>query len=110
MVDTRHDHPNRDMLRDLAEGRIDVAVMWGPLGGPLAQDYGDALVVTPLLGEEGPPRLFYRITMGVRQGDDAWKRELNGLIAKLQPQIDAILRAAGVPLLDDMGTAPKPGG
>jgi quinoprotein dehydrogenase-associated probable ABC transporter substrate-binding protein len=108
MVDTRHDHPNRDMLRDLAEGRIDVAVMWGPVGGPLAKAYGDDLVVTPLLAEAGAPRLFYRITMGVRQGEDNWKRALNVLIADLQPEIDTILREYGVPLLNDMGTAAKP--
>ena len=65
------------MLADLAAGRLDAAVMWGPIGGPLAAGAGDALVVTPLLHEEGAPRLVYRITMGVRQGEDVWKRELN---------------------------------
>ena len=48
--------------------------------------------------------------MGVRQGEDVWKRELNSTIRKLQPEIDAILRSYGVPLLDDMGTALKPEG
>ena len=66
--------------------------MWGPVGGPLAKAAGDALVVTPLLAEQGAPRLFYRITMGVRQGEDVWKRELNATIRELQPEIDAILR------------------
>ena len=53
---------------------------------------GRRLVMTPLLAEPGSPRLFYRITMGVRQGEDVWKRELNALIRELQPEIDAILR------------------
>ncbi len=56
------------------------------------------------------PHLFYRITMGVRQGEDAWKRELNSLIRRNQDRIDAILRDAGVPLLNDMGTELKSGG
>jgi quinoprotein dehydrogenase-associated probable ABC transporter substrate-binding protein len=107
MVDPRHERPNEEMLVDLAEGRIDAAVMWGPAGGPLARAYGDALVVTPLLGEVGAPRLYYRITMGVRQGEDVWKRELNSAIRELQPEIDAILTQFGVPLVDDMGTALK---
>jgi polar amino acid transport system substrate-binding protein len=64
-------------------------------------------VVTPLLGETSP-RLAYRITMGVRPGEDRWKRELNSTIRKLQPEIDAILRRWGVPLLNDEGTALKP--
>ena len=42
------------------------------------------------------------------QGEDAWKRELNSLIRRHQAEIDAILREAGVPLLNDMGTELKP--
>ena len=45
--------------------------------------------------------------MGVRQGEDRWKRELNSKIRELQPEIDAILAGYGVPLVNDMGTAPK---
>jgi quinoprotein dehydrogenase-associated probable ABC transporter substrate-binding protein len=108
MVDTRYEHPNRQMLDDLLAVKIDVALMWGPIGGPLAKPRGDELVVTPLIGDPDPPRLAYRITMGVRPGEDRWKRELNSTIRKLQPQIDAILRRWGVPLLNDDGTALKP--
>ncbi len=108
MVDTRHFHPNEDMLADLAAGRIDAALMWGPIGGPLVKARGDGLVVTPLLNDPMSPRLFYRITMGVRNGEDRWKRQLNSTIRKLQPEIDAILRDYGVPLLNDDGTALKP--
>jgi quinoprotein dehydrogenase-associated probable ABC transporter substrate-binding protein len=108
MVDTRFEHPNQQMLDDLIAGKIDAALMWGPIGGPLAKPRGDALKVTPLLGDPTPPRLAYRITMGVRPGEDRWKRELNSTIRKLQPEIDAILRRWGVPLLNDDGTALKP--
>lgn len=107
MVDTRLYHPNEDMLADLAGGKIDAALMWGPIGGPLAKGYDGALVATPLLHETQGPRLFYRITMGVRPGEDRWKRTLNSEIRKLQPQIDQILAGFGVPLLNDDGTALK---
>lgn len=107
MVDTRHEHPNSEMIAELMAGELDAAVQWGPAGGPLARAEGDALKVTPLIGEEGSPRLFYRITMGVRQGEDVWKRELNTQIRALQPEIDAILTDFGVPLVNDMGTAMK---
>jgi quinoprotein dehydrogenase-associated probable ABC transporter substrate-binding protein len=107
MVDTRHEHPNSEMIAELIAGELDAAVQWGPAGGPLARAEGDALKVTPLIGEEGSPRLFYRITMGVRQGEDVWKRELNTQIRALQPEIDAILTDFGVPLVNDMGTAMK---
>jgi len=106
VVDRRHESPNEKMLDDLAAGEIEAALMWGPIAGPLAQARG-GLTVTPLLKETLPPRLFFRITMGVRQGELVWKRRLNSAIRKLQPEIDAILIEAGVPLMDDMGTAVK---
>lgn len=103
MVDRRHANPPRQMIEDLVAGEIDAAVLWGPNGGYYAGQAPEPLEVTPLLHEQGAPRLFYRITMGVRQGEQRWKRELNALIRQNQERIDAILVAFGVPLLDDSG-------
>lgn len=106
MTDRRVENPAGDMLRDVESGVTDGALMWGPIAGPLAKD-NPALKVIPLLNEPGTPRLFFRITMGVRAGEDVWKRELNSLIRRNQDGIDAILREAGVPLVDDYGKALK---
>jgi hypothetical protein len=65
------------------------------------------LKVVPLIHETDPPRLFYRITMGVRLGEDQWKRQLNSLLRRNQGEIDQILTEAGVPLLNNMGTGLK---
>jgi quinoprotein dehydrogenase-associated probable ABC transporter substrate-binding protein len=107
IVDRRGQDPAAEMLADLAAGVIDAAILWGPIGGPLAKG-NDALTVTPLLHEVDSPKMFYRITMGVRPGEQDWKRELNSLIRRNQDKIDAILRNVGVPLVDDYGTALKP--
>ncbi|MBK0400860.1 substrate-binding domain-containing protein [Limibaculum sp. M0105] len=107
MVDRRFDSPNEAMIAALRAGEIDAAVAWGPIAGYLADRAEPALVVTPLLHEEGAPRLFYRITMGVRPGELVWKRKLNSLIRRNQAEIDAILAEYGVPLVDDMGKAVK---
>ena len=106
MTDRRVENPAGDMLRDVEAGVTDGALMWGPIAGPLARD-NPALKVIPLVKETDPPRLFFRITMGVRAGEDVWKRELNSLIRRNQDGIDAILREAGVPLVDDYGKALK---
>lgn len=106
-VDRRYQDPSGDMLADLEAGAIDGALLWGPIGGPLVKSAHPGLTVTPLLAEPGQPRMFYRITMGVRQGEKAWSRKLNSLIRRNQDKIDAILAEAGVPILNDMGTAPK---
>lgn len=109
MVDRRVDNPNERMLADLLSGEIDAALMWGPIGGPLVKAQGEAVAMAPLLDQPPPgaPRLSYRITMGVRAGEDAWKRELNSKIRELQPRIDAVLTEYGVPLVNDMGTGLK---
>lgn len=106
MTDRRIEDPAGNMLRDVEAGKTDGALMWGPIGGPLAKDNPN-LKVIPLLKETATPRLFYRITMGVRLGEDDWKRELNSMIRKHQEEIDVVLREAGVPLVDDYGQALK---
>ena len=106
VVDRRVENPSGDMLDDLAAGRIDAAVLWGPIGGPLAKAR-PGLKSVPLLNEPGAPKLFYRITMGVRQGELNWKHDLNSLIRRNQGEIDRILIDAGVPILDDYGTTLK---
>lgn len=106
MVDRRYQDPAGDMLADLEAGKIDAAILWGPIGGPLVKRDHPKLKLTPLLAEPLPPRLYYRITMGVRQGEKVWERKLNSLIRRNQAKINAVLSEAGVPLLNDMGTGP----
>lgn len=101
MVDRRVDSPSDDMIEDLLTGEIDAAVLWGPIGGNLAKQ--NDLKMTPLLEESGAPRMFYRITMGVRPGELVWKRKLNSLIRRNQSEIDEILSEYGLPLLTEMG-------
>ena len=102
-VDRRIESPAETMLDDLRAGEIDGALLWGPIGGYYAQQGDDPLKVVPLTAETATPRLFYRITMGVRQGELVWKRKLNSLIRRNREEIDAILREYGVPLVDEYG-------
>lgn len=107
VVDSRYERPIPEMLEDLSNGEIDAAVAWGPIAGPLVKRDHSDLTVIPLVQESLPPRLFYRITMGVRQGEQVWKRELNSRIRRHQEEIDTILRDTGVPLVTDMGDSLK---
>lgn len=104
-ADRRYSDPTGDMLADLEAGDIDAAVIWGPIAGPLVKQSYPDLQVVPLVKETTPPRLFFRITMGVRLGEKVWQRKLNSLIRRNQADIDAILLDAGVPLVTDMGDA-----
>ena len=101
MIDTRIDSSAAAMINDLMAGDIDVGVLWGPMAGYYAKQAKPPLHVTPLVKETSGPRLAYRIGMGVRPGDQNWKRLLNRLIQENQPAINKILLDYGVPLLDE---------
>jgi quinoprotein dehydrogenase-associated probable ABC transporter substrate-binding protein len=101
MVDTRIDSSAEAMVKDLKSGEIDIGILWGPMAGYYAKQENPALRVVPILKENGGPRLVYRLTMGVRAADQTWKRQLNRLIQENQPEINRLLIAYGVPLLDE---------
>lgn len=100
-VDRRYESPAERMIEDIRSGEVAAGVLWGPIAGYFAAKGGERLVVKPLVKEANATRMAYRITMGVRQSDDQWKRELNAIIAKRQGDIDKVLLAYGVPLLDE---------
>jgi quinoprotein dehydrogenase-associated probable ABC transporter substrate-binding protein len=100
-VDTRVTSSPEQMTDDVAAGRIDAGVLWGPMAGYYAQHTTPQLTVVPLLKDGA--HMDFRIAMGVRRSDQDWKRKLNRLIAENQPEIDKILADYGVPLLDEQG-------
>jgi quinoprotein dehydrogenase-associated probable ABC transporter substrate-binding protein/PQQ-dependent catabolism-associated CXXCW motif protein len=103
VADTRHDHPAKTMVEDVESGAIDIAVVWGPIGGYYAKQAGGALVVTPIRDQDPAVRMDYRISMGLRRGEPVWKDQLNDLLREEKDAIEAILLDYGVPLLDNQG-------
>jgi quinoprotein dehydrogenase-associated probable ABC transporter substrate-binding protein len=101
VIDTRVESSAETMMKDLAAGEIETAVLWGPMAGYYAKKLGEDVKVVPLIKESGGPRLVYRMTMGVRAADQEWKRQLNGMIGELRGEIDRIILSYGVPLLDE---------
>src|SRR5271170_7477733 len=49
VVDTRFDSPTHEMMDDLDRGDIDVALLWGPIGGYYASKAKNPTTVVPLL-------------------------------------------------------------
>jgi quinoprotein dehydrogenase-associated probable ABC transporter substrate-binding protein len=89
--------------RDLAEGKIDAAVVWGPIAGFFAKRVRNVeLTVIPLKSEPGV-KFDYEIAMGVRYGEPDWKASVQKLIGENQAAITAILREYNVPLVNERG-------
>lgn len=104
IVDRRYESPSELMIKDVASGEVDAAILWGPNGGYFAKKSGVPLAVVPLVKEKDGPPMSFRITFGIRVGEIEWKRRLNEIIAKKQGQIDQILLDYGIPILNDDDT------
>ena len=100
-------YPGEIIEKDLAAGKLDVAIVWGPIAGYYAQRVKNpALAVVPLKSEPGI-QFDYQIAMGVRYGEREWKQQVEGLIESNRSQIQAILKEYGVPVVDASYEAPK---
>jgi mxaJ protein len=96
-------YPGEIIERDLAEGKIDAAIVWGPIAGYYAKRVHNVeLAVIPLKSEPGV-KFDYEIAMGVRYGEPEWKARVQKLIDENQTAITAILREYNVPLVNERG-------
>jgi mxaJ protein len=96
-------YPGEIIEKDLVQGKIDAAIVWGPIAGFFAKRVkGKDLSVIPLRSEPGV-RFDFEIAMGVRHGEAEWRATVERLIVENQAAITAILREYNVPLLDARG-------
>ncbi len=107
-VDTRAESPTHQMVQDVVDGTIDVGLLWGPIAGYYRKHDELPLILVPLKDEPGAARMKYHIAMGVRGNEPEWRRRVNAVILKQQPEITAILRDYGVPLLNEQGELINP--
>jgi mxaJ protein len=100
-------NPPARLIEAVEHGDVDVAAVWGPLGGYFAKHSPVPLRVTPITGTARfAPLVFrYAIAMGVRKGDTALRDRLNAAIARNRAAIDGILKAYGVPRVKPDGGA-----
>ena len=102
-VDTRYDSPGKQMIEDLLQKKIDIALLWGPIAGYFARDHASDLTIEPLKTEQANLQLDFYIAMGVRPGENKWKNQVNDLMRQNQGKIATILHDYGIPTLDNQG-------
>jgi mxaJ protein len=97
--DYRSQEPGRDIVDAVANGVVDVAVVWGPQAGYFARQEKVALDIVPVSPQIDLPFLpfVFDISMGVRRGDNALRDQLDQEIEKRRPDIERILDQYGVP-------------
>ena len=96
------------MIGEIASGKLDAGLLWGPVGGYYAQRSSVALALVPLVKENAGPSTIYGITLGLRPNDPQWKHQINKVIAENEREIDGILQSYNVPVLDQDGNLIAP--
>ena len=100
-------YPGEIIERDLAAGKIDAAIVWGPIAGFFARRVQTpALSVVPMKSESCV-KFDFEMAMGVRYGEPEWKAQVEKLIETQRPAIVAILQEFGVPLVDESFAGPR---
>jgi mxaJ protein len=93
--------PQRAVIDAVTAGRVDTAVVWGPLAGYFASRARaklDITAVTPSVDHFGLPFAF-EISMGVRPGAIAFRAQLDDLIERRRSDIRSILQRYQVPMV-----------
>jgi mxaJ protein len=92
-------NPPAAIVAAVARGEVDVALVWGPLAGYFASLSAVALriePVTPTLDDSQWP-MVYDISMGVRRDNLQLREQIESILSKEKPRVDALLSAYHVP-------------
>ena len=91
--------PTASIVEAVADGEVDVGVVWGPQAGYFARRSRAPLAVVPVSPQIDRPFLpfVYDISMGVRRGEDGLREELDRFIERRRAEINRVLDEYGVP-------------
>ena len=93
-----NDRPSK-LISDLIAGKIDVAIVWGPIAGYFVKKLNASFLELVPLQDGGRIPLAFDISMGVRKDDKELKATLEQALDKRQAEIKKILEDFGVPLM-----------
>lgn len=93
--------PQAPVVEAVANGDVDVAIVWGPLAGYTARRSTTPLRITAVQPQIDLPFLpmVYDISMGVRREDTWLRAQLDSALERRAEEIAAILAAFGIPVI-----------
>ena len=97
--DYRTPNPPARIVDAVADGEIDVAIVWGPLAGFFAKKSRVPLALEPVTPQIDLPYLpfVYDVAVGVRRGEDELKGKIEEILTRRRGEIDGILDEYGIP-------------
>ena len=103
-------YENSKLVSEVASGKAEVAVLWGPAAARYVKESSVPLTMTMIPdnnvradGQKVPHH--FSTSMGVRKDDRDLLAALNGIIKSKQDEIDGILEAENIPLLSETESA-----
>jgi len=93
--------PDEEILQRVADGSLDLGILWGPIAGYQARRLGLPLTLAPVSPELDMPFLpmFQALSFGLRSDDVALADMLNGALGRRWDDVQAVLDEYGVPLM-----------
>lgn len=99
-INVAMDHYVGDIIdKDLVGGKIDLAIVWGPVAGYYANKFNPPMRVVPMKSEPGV-QFDFAFGMGIRRGEPEWKAQIEDFLDTHQAQIAEILKTYNVPLVE----------
>jgi len=96
--DYAHPNPPARIVTAVADGDVDVALVWGPLAGYFARQLPTPLRLTPVrdAADHGLPMAF-DIGVGVARRAPSLRDDIDGVLQRRQRAIDRLLDEYGLP-------------
>lgn len=109
--DYRQDSPPKRIVEAVADKKVDIAIVWGPLAGYYAKRQAVPLTIEPVSPQIDLPYLpfVYDISLGVRRGEDELRTQLQDAMNRRHRDIEKILAGYGVPQVADGSSLAKEG-
>jgi quinoprotein dehydrogenase-associated probable ABC transporter substrate-binding protein len=94
------ENPPSAIIDAVANGTIDVAIVWGPIAGYFAKRQRVPLEIVRIPSGKGDLPFTFDISMGVKRGNDAQRVLLEAVLARRRGEIAKILQDYGVPVVE----------
>jgi quinoprotein dehydrogenase-associated probable ABC transporter substrate-binding protein len=94
------ENPPSAIIDAVANGKINVAIVWGPLAGYYVKRQKIPMELVPVPSGKGDLPFAFDIAMGVKHGNAELKARLEKELDKRQAEITKVLQDYGVPLLE----------
>jgi mxaJ protein len=102
-------NPQGKIVDAVADGSIDIALVWGPFAGYFAKSRGAELRVEPITADPQAPDLtfVFPMAMGVRKADTVLRDRLQAAIDRHPTEIAAILKDYRIPTVPVPPDSPR---